>query len=231
MKVAGLQKTTLIDYPEKIASIIFTQGCNMKCPYCHNPSLIPSAKDEQDFIPLDQLWHFIDHRKELIDGIVITGGEPTLQQGLIDFIKKINSNDLKVKLDTNGSNPNLLAKLINQELLDYIAMDIKAPFAKNEPIIGKSGFEKSISKSIELIKKSTINYEFRTTVVPTLHDAKTIDKIGKLINGSKRHYIQNFRPKNTLDSELLKIKEFPPAKLKEFKSILSKYVERVFIRN
>ncbi|GAB6138084.1 anaerobic ribonucleoside-triphosphate reductase activating protein [Halanaerobaculum tunisiense] len=231
MKIAGVQKTTLIDYPREIASIIFTQGCNMKCPYCHNPNLIASAKEEQDFIPLDEIWHFIDHRKELIDGIVITGGEPTLQPGLFNFINQVKDKGLKVKLDTNGSNPELLSNLINQELLDYIAMDVKAPFSKNELIIGKSGFESSISKSIEIIKNSIIDYEFRTTVVPTLHDDKIIDEIGKLISGANQHYIQNFRPKNTLDPKFLEVKEFPPTKLEEFKNILLEYVEEVLIRN
>ncbi|MGM0501215.1 MAG: anaerobic ribonucleoside-triphosphate reductase activating protein [Bacillota bacterium] len=231
MKISGIQKTSLMDYPDQIATIIFTQGCNFACPYCHNPHLIPDSSSDNNYYSESKVLDFLKSRKDLIDGLVITGGEPTLQSDLLNFIEKIKAIGLKVKLDTNGSNPELLSQLINENLLNYIAMDVKAPLKEEKPILGKTGFKKCIVKSIQLIKNSDIDYEFRTTVVPTLHDKEKIEEIGKLIQGSKYHYIQNFRPKNTLNPELSKVKEFPPAKLKKFKNILSKYVEKVFIRN
>lgn len=231
MKISGIQKTSLMDYPDHIASIIFTQGCNFACPYCHNPSLIPASSSNSNYYSEDKVLEFLKSRKGLTDGVVITGGEPTLQSDLLEFIEKIKTIGLKVKLDTNGSNPELLAQLINENVLNYIAMDVKAPLEAENSILGKTGFKESIVKSINLIKNADIDYEFRTTVVPTLHDKEKIEEIGKLIQGSQHHYIQNFRPKNTLRSDFLEIKEFPPAKLKEFKNILSKYIEKVSIRN
>ncbi|MBM7557303.1 anaerobic ribonucleoside-triphosphate reductase activating protein [Halanaerobacter jeridensis] len=231
MKISGIQKTSLMDYPDHLAAIIFTQGCNFACPYCHNPHLIPNSSSDNSYYSENKVLEFLKSRKGLIDGVVITGGEPTLQSDLLAFIEKIKVIGLKVKLDTNGSNPELLAQLINEDLLDYIAMDVKAPLEKEKAILGKTGFKESIVESIQLIKNSNIDYEFRTTVVPTLHDKEKMGEIGKLIQGSKCHYIQNFRPKNTLDPELSKVKEFPPSKLEKFKNILKKYVEHVTIRN
>ena len=231
MKIAGVQKTTLIDYPNHIASIIFTQGCNFACPYCHNSDLIPFKNQDNSYYSIENILDFLDLQKEFIDGVVITGGEPTLQQGLKDFISKIKAKDLKVKLDTNGCKPKLINQLIDNQLLDYIAMDVKSSFANSQEIIGKDGFESVIRDSIDLIKNSNINYEFRTTVVPTLHDKKEIKKIAKLVEGAKYHYLQNFKAKNTLDSKLMDAQGFPPAKLKEFKEILLDYVEKVYIRN
>ncbi len=230
MKIAGLQKTSLIDYPDQIATVIFTQGCNLRCPYCHNPELIPEPKQEEDYLVPEQIWSFLADRRELIDGVVITGGEPTLQSNLQSTLEQINQLGLKVKLDTNGSRPKTLKKLLTENLINYIAMDIKAPLNNYSQFNGQE-LTKTIKSSIELIKQSTVQYEFRTTVVPTIHDSEAVDKIGKLINGSNQHYIQNFRPKNTLNHEFLEIKEFPPSKLKEFKEILLDYVQEVSIRN
>ena len=231
MKIAGLQKTSLMDYPDQIASIIFTQGCNFACPYCHNASLIPKPQEDDDYYSEAKVLNFLDAQKEFIDGVVITGGEPTLHSDLPQFIKKIKAKELKVKLDTNGSKPDLLAELIRAKLLDYIALDVKAPPAEEKAILGTTGFAEELKESIELIKTADCAYEFRTTVVPTLHNKEQIEKIGKLVQGTKVHYIQNFRPVNTLDPELEEIKEFPPAKLQEFKDILSQYVQKVVIRN
>ncbi|TDX52468.1 anaerobic ribonucleoside-triphosphate reductase activating protein [Orenia marismortui] len=230
MKIAGVQRTSLIDYPEHIATIVFTQGCNYRCPYCHNSSLIPCSKENKNFIPLEEFWSFIDSRKNLIDGVSITGGEPTLQADLINFIKEVKAKGLKVKLDTNGSNPSILKRLIKENLIDYIAMDIKSSLDNYSEITGDCDIGK-IKESINLIKNSAIDYEFRTTVVPTLHTEKDFESIGKVITGAKQYYIQNFRPVNTLDQEFLEIKGFPDTKLEEFRNIIMKYVKEVFIRN
>ncbi|GAB6100098.1 anaerobic ribonucleoside-triphosphate reductase activating protein [Halanaerocella petrolearia] len=230
MKIAGVQKTTLIDYPEQIASIIFTQGCNLKCPYCHNPNLISKPEIKTEYLPLEQLWKFLDNRKDLIDGVCITGGEPTLQPNLEELIKDIRNYGLKIKLDTNGSRPKVLKKLIDQNLIDYIAMDIKGPLDKYNKFTDRSITDQIIT-SINLIKDSNLNYEFRTTVVPSLHDTDDIKKIGKLITNANYYYIQNFRSANTLDPKLQEKQGFPPAKLEEFKQIAEDYVTEVNIRN
>lgn len=232
MKIAGLQKTSLIDYPNFIVSIIFTQGCNFNCPYCHNSSLIPRVNDEASYMPPDYLFNFLNKRKGLIDGVSITGGEPTLQADLIDLVKKIKDLDLKIKIDTNGTNPMIINKLIREELIDYIAMDIKAPLEKY-PIVAGIKSNKLITKikeSITLIMKSNIDYEFRTTVVPGLIEEKDFEKIGKLIKGAKIYYIQNFRNNNTLGPTYREKSSFPPSILKKFKDIIKAYVREVKIR-
>ncbi len=230
MKIAGLQKTTLIDYPDHIATIIFTQGCNFQCGYCHNPTLITNSIEEDPYLPEEEFWNFLNQRKNLIDAVVITGGEPTLQQDLTEFIQKIKSYDLKVKLDTNGTQAELLKNLIQENLIDYIAMDIKAPLGEYPKIVGECNTEE-IKKSIKLIKESNLDYEFRTTVVPTLHSLEDMKEIAKLITGAKEYFIQNFRPVNTFNSKLLDLSPFPPQKLEEFKDIVKPYVKKVKIRN
>lgn len=230
MKIAGVQKTSLIDYPEQIASIIFTQGCNFACPYCHNPSLIPEAKNNQKLIPPAELEEFLERRKEFIDGVCITGGEPTLQTDLAELLSQIKDFKLKIKLDTNGTNPEVLKKLINQNLVDYLAMDIKGPLASYNQY-SKQQITTAIKNSIKLITESDLNYEFRTTVVPGLHNTEDITKISQVIQGTQKYYIQNFRPHNTLDPDLADKNGFPPAKLEEFKTVAEQYVDQVNIRN
>ena len=161
--IGGIQKTTLVDFPGKVAAIVFTQGCNFRCGYCHNPELLEHSKNS-DFNKNDFL-DFLKTRIGKLDGVVITGGEPTLQKGLYDFIKEIKSLGFAVKLDTNGTNPIIVEKLINDNLLDYIAMDIKAPFDKYTKITGVGVDIENIKRSIELIKNSSVDYEFRTTVL------------------------------------------------------------------
>jgi pyruvate formate lyase activating enzyme len=234
MKIAGFQKTSLIDYPGKIVSIVFTQGCNLKCPYCHNSELIPLENTDNSYFPEEDIFDFLKMRKKLIDGVSITGGEPLLQPDLINFIKRLKNDGLLVKLDTNGTNPIMLENLLKGNLLNYIAMDVKAPFAKYELATGVGHLNEKINLSIELIKdtgnKQNLDYEFRTTVVPGIHKNEDILEIGKIIKGAKNFYLQNFRPVNTYDPELMKITGFPPAKLAQFKEIISPYVDKVKIR-
>lgn len=231
MKITGFQKTSLMDYPGYIVSIIFTQGCNFSCPYCHNSDLIPLENGKREYFPLSYIYQFLKKRKGLIDGICITGGEPTLQSDLYSFIKHVKEMNLKIKLDTNGSKPALVKNLVTKKLINYLAMDIKGPLDRYHEIVGKVINTDNIKKSISLIKKSGIDYEFRTTVVPGLHCLKDIKKIGYLIKGANKFFIQNFKPKNTFNKSFLRKNGFPPVKLKEFKETIKPYVKYVEIRD
>lgn len=231
MKISGFQKTSLIEYPGKIVSIIFTQGCNFKCPYCHNSDLISSESFTREYFPLDYIFSFLRKRKGLIDGISITGGEPTLQAGLYDFLTEIKDMNLCVKLDTNGSNPELIKLLIKDNLIDYIAMDIKGPLDKYEEITGAKIKAETIYTSISLIQNSGIDYEFRTTVVPGIHDKEDLQDIALLIKGDNQYFIQNFRANNTYNPDLMKLNGFPPAVLEEFKDIACSYIKKVELRD
>ena len=191
MKIVGFQKLTMVDYPGKMACIIFTEGCNYRCPYCHN-SLLVYEKSEYE-IDKKEIFDYLDKRKGIVEGIVVSGGEPTLQKDLIDFLKELRNYEISIKLDTNGSNPDILKKIIDNNLVDYIAMDIKNSI-KKYPIttaINKINTD-NVLKSIELLKQNKVDYEFRTTIVKELHDLNDLKEIKKLI-GKSKYYIQNFR--------------------------------------
>mgnify|MGYP000073554294 CR=1 FL=1 len=192
MKIGGFQKFSLIDYPGKISCIIFTRGCNFRCFGCHNPELV---YPEIFITPLKEeiLFEFLKKRKGKLEAVVITGGEPTIQPDLAEFIEKIKKMDYSVKLDTNGSNPDVLEKIIENKLVDYIAMDIKAPPEKYSSLIGRDIVLSSIFKSIRIIENSSIEYEFRTTFVPSLLSEDDILKIKKMIKDEERYRIQRFR--------------------------------------
>ncbi|PIS32305.1 anaerobic ribonucleoside-triphosphate reductase activating protein [Candidatus Peregrinibacteria bacterium CG08_land_8_20_14_0_20_41_10] len=229
MLLAGLEKLSLIDYPEQISAILFTQGCNFRCPFCHNPELIP-LENKYPFSEKD-LFLFLDKRHGLLDGVTITGGEPLLQHNLVSLIEKIKAKDFLVKLDTNGTNPVLLKKLIKTGLVDYWAMDIKGPLEKYAFITKVPVDLKAIQKSIQLIQTSGQIYEFRTTVLPALHDLADIEKIGQLLQGAQRFYLQNFRNFKTLDPTFSQESSFTHAELEQMQKILEKYIEKVGIRS
>lgn len=210
MLIGGLQKFSLLDYPGKISAIVFTQGCNFRCRFCYNPMLVWPIVEEgskskyareknigrQKVHPLikpDDLFVFLESRAGKLDAVVITGGEPCLQKDLPEFIKKIKNLGYLVKLDTNGSFPEILAKLIKAKLIDYIAMDLKAPAAKYEAVTGVKADFKNIAKSVKMIRESGLPYEFRTTVVPGLLDKDDIAETGKIIKGAALWYLQNFK--------------------------------------
>lgn len=223
MKIGGLQKLSLIDFPGKTAATIFLIGCNFKCPYCQNPELVdPERIKNQSAISETDFFKFLDERKSFLDGVCITGGEPTIHKDLVDFIKKIKKKGFLIKLDTNGSNPNMLEKLLNAKLLDFIAMDIKV----NIPDFNK----KIAQKSIDLIKKSGIDYEFRITVVPTIVEEKDIEEIGKWLKGIKKFALQQFQNKKVLDKSFRKIKPYPDQIFRDFQKILKKYIKDVELR-
>lgn len=227
MHIAGLQKSSLIDYPEKIACIVFTQGCNFRCGYCHNPELF---EKREPLISTEAFFEFLKTRINKLDGVVITGGEPTLQKDLKDFIIKIKELGFSVKLDTNGTNPDIIQNLIEKNLLDYIAMDIKAPLSKYKNIVNIDINLENIQKSINLIMNSNIDYEFRTTVIKSQLNYNDFEEIGKLINGANRYYLQKFVPSKILDNNLIKEKTYTDENFKEIKNFLNKYISNVYIR-
>jgi pyruvate formate lyase activating enzyme len=227
MLIKGLQKQTLIDYPDKIACTIFTFGCNFRCGFCHNPELV--VDDGRPEIKEEEILDFLEKRKGFLDAICITGGEPTLNKDLPNFIRKIKEIGYFIKLDTNGTNPNMLKELIAKNLIDYIAMDIKAPLEKYDAVTNSKVKKEDIEKSVELIKKFP-NYEFRTTVVPGLFNEEDALKIGKWLKGSKKFYIQQFRGIKTLDKNFVNKKSFSKGELEKFCNIMKPFFEKCEIR-
>lgn len=226
--IGGIQKSSLLDFPQKIAAIVFTQGCNLRCGYCHNPELLDFIAEtkfkETDF------FDFLEKRKGKLDGVVITGGEPTLQRGLKDFILKIKEMGFEVKLDTNGTNPKTLKALIDENLLDYVAMDIKAPLSKYEIITGVKINIDNIKESIDLIINSSLNYEFRTTVVKSQLTFDDFEEIGKLIQGAKKYYLQKFVPSKIYDKTLSNQTTYSDEELKKICKNLKNYIDYVDFR-
>lgn len=224
--IGGLQKSSLIDYPGKITAVIFTQGCNFRCPYCHNPELIGKRKEERG----KRILEFLQTRVGKLDGVVITGGEPTLHADLPEFIKQIKDMGFAVKLDTNGTNPEMLQQLIDEKLIDYIAMDIKAPLDKYSEIVCTKVDTDKILKSIGILKNSNIKYEFRTTVVKSQLSRTDFKKIGALIKGIKKYYLQRFLPTKTLDESFLTKKTYSDEEFLSIIEALKTYVQTVELR-
>ena len=187
MKIAGFVKNSFVDFPNKISSVIFTKGCNFNCWYCHNKHII--GNETQQLIDEKEVFEFLNKRKNLIDAVVISGGEPTLQIDLKDFIIKIKKMGFCVKLDTNGSNPHIVEDLLNCNLLDYIAMDIKTSLQNYDKVCGIKVNIENIKKTIEIIMNSNIDYEFRTTIAPEIQQ-EDIDDILQIIKNSKNYYLQ-----------------------------------------
>lgn len=202
MKISGFEKLTLLDFPGKMAAMIFTQGCNFKCGFCQNSGLI--CHNNESIISEDEIFKYLEKRKNILDGLVISGGEPTIQKDLVMFIRKVKDKGFLVKLDTNGSNPKILKELLDESLLDYVAMDIKNDFENYSKVIGINDYNLSnIKESIKILKESKIDHEFRTTVIKNYHDYEKLENICKLVEGSK-YYLQNFQDSDTvLDKKLV----------------------------
>lgn len=190
MDINGLQKLTLLDFPGKCACTVFLTGCNLRCPFCHNASLVtghaPTAMTEGEFLA------FLKKRQGLLDGVCITGGEPTLRPELPEFIQKIRQLGYLVKLDTNGSNPKLLRRLIEEQLVDYVAMDIKNCPDRYVPICGGIDIFPAVEESLSILRESNVEYELRTTCVRPFHDKAAMEAIGKWLRGTQNYYLQNF---------------------------------------
>ena len=192
MTINGMQKLTLLDYPGNVACLIFTQGCNFRCPFCHNSGLL-DMNNNCEKIDEKEVFKYLEKRKGLLDGVCISGGEPLLQKDIEYFIRKVKDLGYKVKLDTNGSSPKKLKQLIEEGLIDYVAMDIKKDFLNYDKTAGMCTNIDNIKKSIEIIENSNIEYEFRTTIVKQFHDVGKLEKIIQYIGPNARYYIQNYQ--------------------------------------
>lgn len=220
MEFKGHQKSSFIDFPDKICTVFFTAGCNFRCPYCHNSDLV---HNKGEVIGEDFVFDYLDRRKKMIDAVCISGGEPTLHEGLYSFIKKLKEKGYLVKLDTNGTNPDLLKKLISDRLVDYIAMDIKAPIYKYNIVSNTNTDIDKITESMSIIKGSDIDYEFRTTVCRELLTQNDIIEIAEYLKGSKRYYIQNFRDGDTILAGQKQFSPYDTRTLKEIEEQIKSY--------
>ncbi|HIH22002.1 MAG: anaerobic ribonucleoside-triphosphate reductase activating protein [Candidatus Diapherotrites archaeon] len=231
MRVKGLQKTTLIDFPGLIACTVFTPGCNFKCGFCYNAGIVFDDKSIQD-IPEKEFFEFLEKRKKVLEGVVVSGGEPTMQKDLPEFLARVKSLGFKAKLDTNGSNPEMLKEILEKRLADYVAMDIKGTFENYERICGVKVELEKIKQSIELLKSSKIDYEFRTTLHPKLQEKQDIEKIGEAVKGAKLIVLQQFSAvEGLIDEKLAEERLFSREDFEEFGKILEKSVKKVEFRN
>lgn len=204
--LSGIKKCTLIDYPGKVATIVFTAGCNLRCGYCHNSEFVLPEKIQKishDFISENIFFRFLKTRVGFIDGVVICGGEPTIHADLPDFCRKIKEAGFLVKLDTNGSKPKVLEKLLDEKLVDYIAMDIKYPLGRYEVVSGRKIDIDLYRASIDIIRARLPEYEFRTTVIKGTHTSEDIENITQTISGARYYYLQNYRSGNTLNPDFI----------------------------
>ena len=192
MRIGGLQKLTLLDYPGKVACTVFLSGCNLRCPYCHNPALVLPEQSNAPGMPESEVFAFLEQRKGKLDGICITGGEPTLQPELPGFLEKLRGLGYAIKLDTNGTNPGMLNRLLHDGILNYVAMDIKNSPSRYAETCGGADVLSKVRESADLLLNSPTDYEFRTTVCKPLHTEKEMEEVGRWLRGAKRYFLQPF---------------------------------------
>lgn len=202
MRICGLQKVTLLDFPGHVACTVFLGGCNFNCPFCYNASLIGSV-DAEELMSSDEFFKYLNNRKGILDGVAITGGEPLLHKEVKEFIQRIKNLGFKVKLDTNGSFPKVLKNLIDEQLVDYVAMDIKNTLDKYCLTVGCKINIEDIKESIQILINSNIDYEFRTTIVKEYHSIDEFTKIGELIKGAKKYFLQCYQYRDSVREKTL----------------------------
>jgi pyruvate formate lyase activating enzyme len=230
MILAGLQATSLIDYPGKVSSVAFISGCNFRCPYCHNPELARGHYPQR--ISEKELLAFLLPRRQLIDAVVVSGGEPTLHPGLAQLCRSIRNLGLAIKLDTNGSRPELLESLIRDHLVDYIAMDIKTALDRYGPPIADTEACRGVARSIRILMDSGLDYEFRTTCVRSFVDGPAVASISATIQGARHYVLQTFRPVTLLNPDHFKDANpgFEPAEMERLRQIALPFVDRCSVR-
>ena len=227
MKIQGLQKMTLLDYPGKVACTVFLGGCDFRCPFCHNfelvEGLMPTLMEDDEF------FAFLGTRHGLLDGVAITGGEPCLRRDLPEFVAKIREAGFSVKLDTNGNHPAMLACLLDEGLLDYVAMDVKNSPGKYARTIGLPHIDLApIEESVRLLMRGGVPYEFRTTVIREFHEARDFEEIGAWIEGAEQYFLQPYAQRDTVPDRSLSAPE--PASLREFRDVSARFVKNAAVR-
>ena len=227
MLIKGLQKTTLLDFPGKVACTVFTGGCNFRCPFCHNASLVCDP-NSADTVSEESFFSFLSKRKGILDGVCITGGEPMLMPDLESFCQRIKDMGFAVKLDTNGSYPARLRSLIEKGLVDYVAMDVKNSLAAYAETVGLSSFPTGVEESMDLLMNGTLPFEFRTTIVRELHSAERIEALAKRIRGCERYFLQLFTDSGDLLSDGLSAPTEETAR--QWLEIARKYVPNAALR-
>ena len=227
MRLGGLQACSLIDYPGHISAVVFTIGCNFRCPYCHNPELVDETAPE---LTEESFFSFLENRNRQLEAVTITGGEPTLQQDLVPFISQIKKMGFKVKLDTNGTKPGLIKELQKQQLVDYFAMDIKSPLAHYEATTSRPVDTDKIRQSIAYLMQGGIPYEFRTTVVKALLSPEDILTIGQEIAGASQYFLQRFTAGKLLNPGFVRKTTYSDEELSKMCTQLQTYVNRCEIR-
>lgn len=232
MVFGGIQKNSFIDYPDKVSCVLFCAGCNFSCPYCHNPEIINISSKQVPVLSENDIFDFLEKQKSFLDGVVISGGEPTLDGSIFLICKKIKALGYPVKLDTNGSRPNIIKRLIKENLVDYIAMDIKTDPSAYHSFIHKDFNTERILFSIRIIMESSLPYEFRTTCVKPFVDADIIEKISDIISGSRLYALQQFNDKKVLDPDFFFKKDYGynEKQLADFQSIALTRVKACIIR-
>ncbi|MBX5326593.1 MAG: anaerobic ribonucleoside-triphosphate reductase activating protein [Candidatus Bathyarchaeia archaeon] len=224
MKFSGIQKTSLLDFPERVATVLFVPDCNLRCPFCHNWRIVVDPKPP--FLTEETVLGILENRRKYVDAVVVTGGEPTFHKDLSRFLRKLKARNFVVKLDTNGFYPQVLEECLGN--VDYVAMDVKTSLEK----YGRLGAKETANllRSIEMVKSGKVQYELRATVVPSFVDAEDIAKIGELVKGAKTFVFQQFIPDDTLDKSLKSLKPYTPETITKFADVMKDYVENVVLR-
>lgn len=226
--IGGVQKVSLVDYPGQVAAALFTIGCNMRCGYCHNPELVLPDR-YADTIAEEDVLLFLESRKGKLDGVVISGGEPTMHWGLPALVARIKAMGFLVKLDSNGTHPDMIARMLREKMLDFVAMDIKGPLEKYQAIAAYPIDTAAVQRTIELLRCSDIEYEFRTTVVKSQLAPGDFTEIGELIKGAPRFALQRFRPGKTLHPAFRHETTYSDEEFEAIKEMLEEYVDECII--
>lgn len=233
MKLSAIQRFTLLDFPNKVACIAFTPGCDLRCGFCHNPEFVLPERlctIAESFVSDEHFFRFLDRRRGLLDGVVVSGGEPTIWRDLPEFLERIKMLGFAVKLDTNGNNPDMLERLIARRLVDYVAMDVKTSLKKYPELAGLGAKPANIERSIGLIHASGVEYEFRTTLIKEHHTEAVLTELSHLLTGARQLYLQTFRSAETLNPAFARYHGFSPDEMVALAERFRTPLRRVGIR-